>query len=209
MKIVALVVALAVLVPAPALACWDGTLAQSEGFFWSDGDMEWSVERARELGTWMRRFDALLGPGGNVEAEFGGGTVCMGERCVEVETRSPNVQLFFQRAATALGVTWRARAAALAVTATPHAVQVAASRDRAQAQALANRVSDLDLPMGFYEVGGFPSDNAEAHVVESVDAEGRPVFRIFVGTFLDREGALAAAPEIAQATGLPTLVRAL
>lgn len=196
--------------PVPAFACWDGFHAHTDRVtFTGEGDEAWSAEQVRDLANWTRRFEVLLGADGTLESDMGYGSVCIGERCSEVVVRSMRPQALFSAVATALHVPWMARAAALGVDATPYAVQVAASRDRAAADALAARLSGLDLPMGFVEIGGFPADNPEAHVIDGVDGAGLPVYRIVVGAFLDRAEASAHADEIAQATGMPTVLRAL
>jgi len=196
--------------PTSAHACWDGYAVQTDRVsFTGEGDTDWSVAQVRELATWARRFQVVLGREATLEADMGYGSLCTGARCADVVVRSTRPEVLFSAVATALQVSWRERAAALRVTAAPYAVQVAAVRERAQADALAARLSELDLPMGFVEIGGFPSDNPEAHVVEAVDPQGRTVFRIVVGAFLDRREAAGHATEIAQQTGLPTLLRAL
>lgn len=201
---------LACLAPARAFACWDGFYVQAERVsFTGEGVEDWSPAQVRALATWTRRLQALVGPGGEVEADMGYASVCVAARCSEAAARSSRPDELFATVATALGASWRARSLALRVTAAPYSVQVAAVRDRAQAEALATRLSELELPHGFVEIGGFPADNREAHVLDAVDATGRPVYRVVVGAFLDRADASAHVAEIARATGLPTLPRAL
>lgn len=196
--------------PAPAHGCWDGYSVSAERVtFTGEGTAGWNVEQVRELATWARRLQVLLGPQGALESDMGYATACIGGRCADAVAHSMRPRELFSAVATALQVPWRQRALALRVTAAPYAVQVAALRDRAQAEVLARRLSELDLPMGSVEIGGFPADNPEANVVDAVDTEGRAVYRVVVGTFLDRAEASAHTAEIAERTGLPTLLRAL
>ena len=113
----------------------------------------------------------------------------------------------FRVLARELGVSPAERRAALGATSGAHTVQVAASRDRAAAEALAERLADQG-EHGFYEAGGFPALNATAHVVEGVDASGAPVYRVFVGAFLEGADAERVASRL-RAAGRRAFVRPL
>ena len=202
-------VLLAVLPRATAHACWDGYAVRQGDIAFTGGDETWDAASARDLATWTLRLQALLGPTGTVEAEFGFGEACIGDRCVELTGHAHTPRALFDDVARALAIPAAQRAAALRITAEPYAVQVAATHDGAAAETLAARISQGDLPIGFYEAGGFPADNPEAHVVKAHDASGAVIFRVVVGAFVDRADASAHAAEIATATGLPTLLRKL
>jgi hypothetical protein len=205
----ALAAVLALLVPEPARACWDGYAVDTgDGIRFTGGDESWSASNAVMLGSWALRYRALLGDEGTLEIEFGWGEASVGEQTIPLE-RASDPRALFDRLADALAVPSARRARLLAIDARPYAVQVAASRDRARAEHLAMQLSESELPFGFYEAGGFPADNAEAHVVEGIAADGQPVFRIVVGAFLDRASAAQAATEIARVTGRTTSLRAL
>jgi hypothetical protein len=210
MRAVAAVMLLGVgLTPARALAGWDGYSVQHGSVAFTGPDAVWDPADARTLGTWALRFEALLGPKGSLTSEFGAATACVEDRCEEISIRSTSPAALFDAVARELAVPRARRAAALQVSARPFSVQVAASRDRARAEALATRLSEADLPMGFYEAGGFPADNPEAHVLPARDAQGLTVYRVVVGAFLRRQQAHAHRQQITQATGLPTVLRAL
>lgn len=197
------------LTPAPALACWDGYSVQDGDVTFTGPADVWDPADARTSGSWVLRFEALLGPKGSLAAEFGYAWACIEERCEEVSIPGASPAILFDAVARALAIPRARRAAALRLDAQPFAVQVAASRDRARAEALAARLSEADLPMGFYEAGGFPADNPEAHVVAARDAQGQLVYRVVVGAFLDRDRAQDHRQQIAEVTGLPTVLRAL
>lgn len=192
-----------------AHACWDGYSVRIGHIAFTGGSDHWDPEHARELALWARRLEVLLGPDGSLEVEGGYGEACADSRCVEMDEDVRSPRALFHAVARALAIPAARRATALRVTAAPYSVQVAATRDGAVAERLAERLSRGELPMGFFEAGGFPSDNPEAHVVKATAADGQTVFRVVVGAFIDRDEALAHVDEIAALTGLPTLLRAL
>lgn len=191
-----------------AHACWDGYAVQTDdGIYFTGGDEAWSPERAVELASWALRLRALLGAEGTLESEFGWGEAAVGERTIELRGDASPAHVF-STVASALGISRAERARLLAIDAHPYTVQVAASADRARAEALAAQLSEATLPMGFYEAGGFPAENPEAHVIEA-DVHGARVYRVVVGAFLDRAAAAQAAGEIAATTGMATSLRPL
>lgn len=195
-------------VPSTARACWDGYSVQTDdGIHFTGGDEAWSPERAVELASWALRFHALLGADGTLESEFGWGEAAIGERTIEFHGEASPAHVF-ATVASALGISRAERARLLAIEAHPYTVQVAASTDRARAEALASHLSEGTLPMGFYAAGGFPADNPEAHVIEA-DVNGAHVYRVVIGAFLDRAAALEASSEIAATTGMATSLRPL
>jgi hypothetical protein len=203
-----LLVALGLALPGSVRACWDGYSVQTDdGIHFTGGDESWSPERAAELASWALRFHALLGADGTLESEFGWGEAAIGDRTFELRGEGTPDEVF-RTLATALGITRSERRRLLAIEAHPYTVQLAASHDRARAEALASRLSEATLPMGFYEAGGFPADHPEAHVIEA-DVHGARVYRVVVGAFLDRAAAMRAAGEIAAVTGRPTALRPL
>ena len=94
-------------------------------------------------------------------------------------------------------------------------MQIAAVRDRARADALADRLNDLGRPdgplgaAGMYDAGGFPAANPTVHVVSEEDANGRPVYRLVTGTFLTRAEADEVAREASAELGTTAFVRRL
>ena len=109
--------------------------------------------------------------------------------------------------------------AAMAIEIAPLTIQVAATRERARAEALVDRLmardqSDEELEAiygvhGFFEAGGFPADNASFHVVEKIGDDGAPVFQVLAGAFLSRTQADQAVEVLRAALQLDGFVRRL
>lgn len=198
--------------PRPASACWDGTRIETPRLMMMGPDARWRPERAREVAKWAPRVDALLAEIDLSAAiywdviELSDGT--------HIPIRHQSLERAFIEIARHRGVSRDVRRRALAA---PRGltVQVAATRDRARADALAARLNDENHPdgpagaHGMYEAGGFPSVNDTAHVVTELDASGREVHRVIVGTFLDRAEAERVAAEVAQRSGSLAFARRL
>ena len=188
--IIAFVLGLGLFVPVPALGCWDGFSARVRNVDMMGGDegSSWTPELARELATWLGRIDALLPRDGSVSVRIEWSEVTLesadGEATLRWNQRS--FPALFDRIATALRIGARARARARATLVPVSTVQVASYLQRNQAEAVARRLSDHQrCEHGFLEVGGMPADNPRAHVLEETGADGRRLYRVVVGAFID------------------------
>lgn len=195
-----LAVATSVALPKRASACWDGYYGQTDHLVIMGGDTEWSLARAERMAIWLPRIEALLAARDvRVEAAFGEAYLSNG-RVLGYPEGKPH--RLFAALARGLSATPAERRAAMRARADARTIQVAASRDRDAALALAARLNAAGLgEHGFYEAGGFPSDNDRAHVVEAEDGEGRTVYRVLVGAFLDRAEASRVAATLRPITG--------
>jgi len=100
----------------------------------------------------------------------------------------------FHQVATACHATRAERASAMSTVTQLYTVQVGALRNEANANRLAAEIDALELGThGFIEFGGFPANNATAHVI----SEGA-VYRVWVGAFLDRREAEAVAAALGE-----------
>lgn len=209
-----LVVLLAATVsPSSARACWDGYAAVYGNVTVQGGDTEWSPENARELAIWLPRLNALVGEE-PLEVSFGSAYI----RDAEIEYPQGRFDLLFGRLARKLELQRPARRAAMRAGLEALTVQVGATRDRASADALAERLMQSDpgystgafaAEHGFYEAGGFPADNSSLHVIESEDAHGVAVFRVVVGAFLTADVAQDVAAAMRRTHGMSAYVRRL
>lgn len=198
--------------PSAAAACWDGFSVRTPHLTMAGGDDQWRPERARRIAKWAPRVEALLATAG-VTAEVYWGQVVLSDG-TRLGIRHDRLDRLFVELARHLRVMPEARRRALAA---PRGltVQVAASRDRGRAEALAARLNDrdhLDGPAGAhgaYEAGGFPATNDTVHVITEPDARDRPVHRVIVGVFLDRERAEEVAREVSARSGTRAFARPL
>jgi len=204
--------ALAAVLPAPASACWDGSLVSTPHLFWQDDGEVWRPARAREVAKWAPRIEALLAPRDlRVDAHWGQVDLSDG---TSLQIRHHRLERLFIELARHLGVSREERLRALAAP-IGYSVQIAAVRDRARADALADRLNDLGRPdgplgaAGMYDAGGFPAANPTVHVVSEEDANGRPVDRLVTGTFLTRAEADEVAREASAELGTTAFVRRL
>ncbi|MCA9607367.1 MAG: SPOR domain-containing protein [Myxococcales bacterium] len=172
----------------PAFACWDGFVAESPNVILMGRQTRWDVGRARALARYLPQIEALLARH-DASAEVYFGAVELSSRETDLGTArytDGRIGELFTSIAHALHESPRSTAALGRPALT---VQVGATRSLAQAEALAQRVHDAGRGShGIYQAGGFPADNNPAHVLEADDARG-PVFRVVVGTFLDRADA--------------------
>lgn len=184
------------LVPAaPASACWDGFRAESPNVRLMGRQMAWDVGRARALARYLPQIEALLARH-DASAEVYFGTIELSTDDASLGTvqyTDGRILELFHAIAHSLHENPRSTTALAQPART---VQVGATRDRARAEALAERVHLSDYGgHGIYEAGGFPANNSPAHVVEAEDERG-VVYRVVVGTFLDRESAERAREEL-------------
>lgn len=187
------------LAPRRASACWDGFLAATPHLTVMGSDTQWSLSRAEHLAEWLPRIEALLAARGvTVEASFG--QAYFDDETVSYEERE--MDRLFDALADALGASDAERRRAMSARGDAHTVQLAATRDLDAARALAARINEQEEDShGFYEAGGFPARNDVAHVVEVTGAAGQPVYRVLVGTFLDRAEASRVAALLRPITG--------
>lgn len=201
------------LVPGTAVACWDGMAISTDKVFLAMGDQtQWSPERARHWATWTARIDALVPEGKRLSVTHGFVEICDAEGpCTELEGEWTNGSGFslFEQVADAFDASRKTVATARRQHAMPLTVQVAASADLEAARALAARIDAAELGLhGFLDIGGFPSANAYAHVVEGT-SDGAVVYHVVVGAFLDREQADNAATTLEGELGMRGFVRRL
>lgn len=201
----------------PAAACWDGHLAVVGGVTMSSGGTSWSPERARELATWLSRIDALLSAGATLDIQFGYARLCSGGdrtgeegTCTEWQWDERSLAALFRDVAQRTRASEDLVRTARATRRDVHVIQIAAFRDRAQAEALAVRLADTGIgEHGFYQAGGFPADNPVAHVLTMADASGRAVHRVVVGAFVERSQAERVREALDGELGVRGIVRAL
>lgn len=202
------------LVPASAAACWDGVSASTSKVELAiESSATWTPEQARHWAKWIARIDALVPDGKSLRVLHGDLEVCDadGEGCQAIDGAWIDGRAFtlFERAADLFAASGSTIAAARHLDRAPLTVQVAASHDFAAAERLAARIDAAELSLaGFLVIGGFPSVNADAHVVES-SADDRFVYHVVVGAYLDRDEAEAARATLEGELGLHGFVRPL
>ncbi|HZU84898.1 MAG TPA: SPOR domain-containing protein [Polyangiaceae bacterium] len=213
-----------VAVPGTAQACWDGYAASSARVTVDDpSSSEWSPELVRRVATWLARVEALLPPGDMVRADMVTVDVCHapdpdGVCSTPVGSASfapGSLGTLFTAVAGIERASWGDRRDALARRATVRTVQVFAAYDRATADRIAGSINtgastgSFALGPGFIDVGGFPSANPVAHVVEARTDEDQPLYRVFVGAYVDDAAAREALAGVTAATGMKGFVRVL
>jgi hypothetical protein len=217
--------------PTPASACWDGFSA-SDGRVQVNvaGETDWSPGRVRDVASWLARIDALLPAGTAVEAgtygeegAHGDASVCGASRADgtchrEIASFAWNgkMESLFGRVARVVHASPETVHRARARRARVWTVQVFAAHDEASAGSVAEQLNErqkrgdgFSCDEGFISVGGFPSWNDCAHVVDGVARDGTPVNRVVVGAFLDPGAARKALAEIGAHTPLRGFVREL
>ncbi len=193
--------ATASLVPATALACWDGYSAQVGNVTISRGTgyASWSQDHARFATRWAARIQALLPKGVELDVSDGyldcrGAVACAG---LGTGAGSEDPAKVFGRVADAFGVSAQARRAALATAQPVYTVQLFAGskkaalrlRDRVNAMS-ADRQLDRVTSVTFFEEGGFPADNPPAHAV--ADEKDPTLVRVVFEEYPTLETARAA-----------------
>jgi hypothetical protein len=207
-----LVTALAVL-PRSADACWDGiSVSSSKVQLGIESTAAWTPEQARYWATWIARIDALVPEGKSLSVMHGFVQICddAGGECEGVEASWDDSQPFtlFELTADLFEAKRATIHAARRTERAPLTVQIAASHDLIAAEKLAMRINESELPLaGFLDVGGFPSSNAVAHVVEPVYYDG--VYQVVVGAFLERSDADGALQVLASELDMHGFVRTL
>jgi hypothetical protein len=200
--------------PRTAVACWDGISAETSKVSISIADEDsWSPEAARRWAKWIARIDAIVPDGQRLAVMHGYVEVCDedGSACRGIDANWDDLRPFtlFERTARLFDAPRATIAAARRTTTAPLTVQVAASHDLFAAEKLAERINAAELSLhGFLEIGGFPSGNAYAHVVESPSADTL-TYHVVVGAFLDRESADAAQEIVERELDLTGFVRTL
>lgn len=210
-----LTVACLALTPAPALACWDGLLAESADVrlqLMGGAAGTWDPARMQSFATWLTRIDAIAPDFLEVIATDHDVTVFC-DTCKNSENLKWDGDLatLFDRVAKAVGADRKTRRQALEQDATAYTVQIAAFATKADADALARKLNgqaDSLETHGFVQIGGFPSMNDTTHVV-AVSHETGPVYRVVVGAFLSRADAEAAQTLVHEETSLRGFVRPL
>ena len=203
----------------PAAACWDGYAAVYKDLVLQGGDTEWSPETARKLALWMPRIQALVADEG---AEIYMGSAYIRDR--ELSYPEGDFEALFAVLVDELDIDAAGRRAAMGEGNTALTVQVAATRNRARAEALVHRLlhehpaaqldADPELlslfdPHGFYEAGGFPADNSAMHIMERLDDDGTTVYQVVVGAFMERSAADEVLQEVRRTYGIDGFVRRL
>ncbi|MEM7606144.1 MAG: hypothetical protein AAF411_12385 [Myxococcota bacterium] len=186
-----------------AHACFDGYVAVAGDVMVQAADDQWSARRARQLATWLPRIDALSGD--TVEIYYSSAYLADG---TELTYAPDHFDELFETMATHLNVADAERLAAKSLETRALTVEVASFRRRADAREYARALlarldGDEDEAMdvaygslaGFYEAGGFPSNNPPIHVVPGRD-RGRRIHRVVVGAFLGEDTAEQAMNEI-------------
>jgi len=195
---------LGVIVPARALACWDGFHARVGSVEEMGVDETWDATTLRHRARWLGRIDALLPNSASVSVDHGYVTVTVGTSTHELEWADGDYLTLFREVARILGASPADIARARSEQTGVYVVQAGAFVSPTHAQTHADALSATDVAThGFLEAGGFPADNPEAHVVALRDA--RAAYRIYVGAFVDR----AEAEALASALGHGAFVRAL
>jgi hypothetical protein len=179
-----------------AAACWDGYAATvghvqiQHGM----GSAAWSPEDARHAARWGARINALLPAGASLDV-WTGETTCTSASgaCGSVSTiavGAADLPQLFRAVARAFAVGPRRIRAARALDPRLFTVQLFSGSARG-AGALKKRIVDAGSGAhGFFEQGGFPAFNEQAHVLHA--AGSAEPYRVVTGIFLSRKEAEAA-----------------
>lgn len=183
----------------PAFACWDGYAASYGRVTVMGPDIVWDAKKADLLARWLPRIDALVPAGETLEVYFTEAALSGGRT---VEFPAERYDVLFARLAGLVGSSASDRRAAMNAAREAVTIQIAATRDRASADALAASLSDMDdenavQAHGFYEAGGFPAFNPAVHVITRHEADGSEVYQVVVGAFVDRAHAAEAQADLA------------
>lgn len=191
------VTSFATLASAPAaFACWDGALAQVGDALMQSGDEHYSDADAIAHATWMWRIDKLLPEGDRFEMWGDMPTLYRGDEAIDL-TWNPRKGFagMFDAVAKALG-TNRIQALLIKNMEVPiYTIQAGSFTTERLAQARVDLIGP-QCSHGAYEVGGFPAENASAHI--QVSKAGH--YRVIVGTFTSRDEAEAAKACLANLT---------
>lgn len=200
--------------PQTADACWDGmAISTPKVMLGIESTASWSPEQARHWAKWISRIDALVPAGKSLTVMHGFVEICdeAGGECEAVDATWEDGTAFtlFQLTAKLFDTPRATITAARHTMRSPLTVQVAATHDVEAAEKLAARINERELDLaGFMDVGGFPSFNATAHVVESTSGETFS-YQVVVGAFLDRSEAQDALRMLETELDLHGFVRPL
>jgi hypothetical protein len=180
-------------------------------------DDAWSPALVRDVALWGTRIDALLPAGTQLESELGSVTFCKtlpdgacGDVVNELPYCADELPTLFGKMAVVTHGRGREIRRIMALTVSVLTVQVFASKSESRASAVAAAIDPEGAgESGFITVGGFPANNASAHVVASKDAVGSPIHRVFVGAFLSRGDAVRVEASVRKALGIKGFVRPL
>ncbi|MEM9194761.1 MAG: SPOR domain-containing protein [Myxococcota bacterium] len=197
------------LVAVPAAACWDGYSASHGNIHVMGSNTEWSPDLAQKLALWLPRLEVLLG-----EQEM---AVYFNQADLEqgsVAFPPGRFDVLFARTARLLGTPRTERRAALRQGGSPLTIQIAATRDRDRADALVRRFeTEWEDQMyelhGFYEAGGFPSNNPAVHLLTRQDDDGNDVYQVVVGAFINRNQATHAQSVLQNELAVESFIRPL
>lgn len=200
----ALVLALLVLVPSQAFACWDGFRAHVGNVDEMGNDTQWDEQTLRYHATWLGRIDALLPAGATLVSEHGFVTVTIGGTAQDLLWHDGHYRTLFDTVARITRTSQTDVQRALRTDTPVYVVQVGAFVGAARAHARADAISQgVDAEHGFFEAGGFPANNPAAHVV-TITATNK-LHRVYVGAFVNR----AEAESLAKRIGHGAFVREL
>jgi hypothetical protein len=204
--------ALALLTPKPAVACWDGLLlAHDSTTIQIDVGSRWYVD-VESAADWMVRFDALLSADAELEIVFGSIFITDASgTCSEAEIveEADDFEEAFALVARACGRSKADVAAARKLEGDLFTVQLLSTSDRAKAESTIEHLEgNMCSWSGFYTEGAFPGITTCAELETVVLADGREVHRVLVGNFLDRASAELVRAEIDDELGVGSMVRA-
>jgi len=214
-RLLAAVGLLAVLfVTRPAHACWDGWSATAGPIeIMQAGDETWSAVTARAFARWSARLEMVIPPGSVLRVVHGFVSI-EGTGIEDLRWVGSDLENLFDLVVRAQHVT--NVSGAMARDRTALTVQVFAAHDEKAAEALAEKIDERNrnetgpgLPGSFYDAGGYPAYHRIAHVLETKDAAGKPLYQVVVGAFLLRTDAEVARDVLAKSFGQRGFVRAL
>lgn len=200
----AVALGLALSVPSNASACWDGFYARVGNVDEMGDDTSWDEATLRHHATWLGRVNALLSNDTTVASQHGFVTLTVGGKSHEFTWNDGNYATLFDLVARNVGASNTDIERAKRVETPVYVVQAGAFVNESRAHTWAQSLSQGDVAEhGFFQAGGFPADNPEAHVVTI--SNGRKLHRVYVGAFVNR----AAAETVAKRLGRGAFVRAL
>lgn len=200
----ALAVVLAQFVPSTALACWDGFYARVGNVDEMGGDTTWDETTLKHHALWLGRVNALVPKDATVTSEHGFVMLTVGGKSHEFTWQDGNYRTLFDTVAHDVGASTNDIDRALRMETRVYVVQAGAFVNESRARSWAETLSQGDeAEHGFFEVGGFPADNPEAHVVTISGA--KTLHRVYVGAFVHR----SEAENLAKRLGRGAFVREL
>jgi len=181
----AVTLALALFVPSTTLACWDGFYAQVGNVNETGDDTTWDEATLQHHAKWLGRINALLPKNTTVFSDHGFVTLTIDGQDREFTWDDRHYRTLFDSVAHNVGASKIDRQRALLADTRIYVVQTGAFISESRARKLAEAISqDDNAEHGFFQAGGFPADNPEAHVVTSTTR--RKLHRVYVGAFVNR-----------------------